>query len=123
MREIYRSEIIGHPYAAFGSNLAASEQEGTPFEPGANEAPREIHYEVHGKSFLRYMVRKIVGTLLEIGKGKMKPADIPAILEMKDRSRSGPTVGPEGFYLVSLEYPDPTASLAHERPHVGREIG
>ncbi|MFZ0037409.1 MAG: tRNA pseudouridine(38-40) synthase TruA [Candidatus Acidiferrales bacterium] len=123
MREIYRSEIISHPYAAFGSNLAASEQEGTPFEPGANEAPREIHYEVHGKSFLRYMVRKIVGTLLEIGKGKMKPADIPAILEMKDRSRSGPTVGPEGLYLVSLEYPDPTASLAHERRHVGREIG
>jgi tRNA pseudouridine38-40 synthase len=69
------------------------------------------------------MVRKIVGTLLEIGKGKLKPTDIAGIFEMKDRSRSGPTVGPEGLYLVSLEYPDPTASLAQERRHTGRKIG
>ncbi|HEY4741411.1 MAG TPA: tRNA pseudouridine(38-40) synthase TruA [Candidatus Acidoferrales bacterium] len=126
-REIYRSEIIGHFYAAFGTQLEASAEasaEGKKiFAAAPNEAPREIHYEVHGKSFLRYMVRKIVGTLLEVGKGKLKPADIPSIFEMKDRSRSGPTVGPEGLYLVSLEYPDPTASLAHERPHGRSEIG
>jgi len=122
-REIYRSEIIGHSYAAFGAQLEASAEGEKTFGVETNEPPREIHYEVHGKSFLRYMVRKIVGTLLEIGKGKLKPADIAAIFEMKDRSRSGSTVGPEGLYLVSLEYPDPTASLAQERRHMGREIG
>jgi tRNA pseudouridine38-40 synthase len=72
----------------------------------------EIAYVVRGQSFLRYMVRKIVGTLLEVGKGRLAPADIPLLFEARDRSRSGPTVPPEGLYLVSLEHPDPTDSLA-----------
>jgi tRNA pseudouridine38-40 synthase len=67
---------------------------------------------VRGKSFLRYMVRKIVGTLLEVGKGKLTPADIPRLLDARDRSLSGPTVQPQGLYLMSLEYPDPTNSWA-----------
>jgi tRNA pseudouridine38-40 synthase len=77
-------------------------------EPGRDE----IDYVVRGKSFLRYMVRKIVGTLIEVGKGRLAPNDIPQLFELRDRSRSGPTVPPEGLYLVSLEYPDPTDSLA-----------
>jgi tRNA pseudouridine38-40 synthase len=78
----------------------------------------ETAYVVRGQSFLRYMVRKIVGTLLEVGKGRLTPADIPKLLELRDRSRSGPTVPPEGLYLVSLEYPDPTDSLgAFSRRH------
>jgi tRNA pseudouridine38-40 synthase len=72
----------------------------------------EIHYVVHGRSFLRYMVRKIVGTLLEVGRGRLAPGDISQIFELRDRSRSGPTVPPEGLYLVALDYPDPTDSLA-----------
>ncbi len=76
------------------------------------QARDEIAYVVRGRSFLRYMVRKIVGTLIEVGKGRLAPADIPLIFEARDRSRSGPTVPPEGLYLVALEYPDPTDSLA-----------
>lgn len=72
----------------------------------------EIAYVVRGRSFLRYMVRKIVGTLIEVGKGHLSAADVLQIFEARDRSRSGPTVPPEGLYLVSLEYPDPTDSLA-----------
>jgi tRNA pseudouridine38-40 synthase len=75
-------------------------------------ASDEIVYIVRGKSFLRYMVRKIVGTLLEVGKGKLGPQQISEILEARDCSRSGPTVPPDGLYLVSIEYPDPTDSLA-----------
>jgi tRNA pseudouridine38-40 synthase len=75
-------------------------------------AREEIAYVVRGRSFLRYMVRKIVGTLIEVGKGRLAPADIPQLFEARDRSRSGPTAPPEGLYLVSLEYPDPTDSLA-----------
>jgi tRNA pseudouridine38-40 synthase len=58
------------------------------------------------------MVRKIVGTLIEVGKGKLASDDIPRLFELRDRSQSGPTVPPEGLYLVSLEFPDPTDSLA-----------
>jgi tRNA pseudouridine38-40 synthase len=74
-------------------------------------AADEIAYLVRGKSFLRYMVRKIVGTLLEVGKGKLTSEEIPQLFEARDRARSGPTVPPEGLYLVSIEYPDPTDSL------------
>lgn len=66
----------------------------------------ELVYVITGKSFLRYMVRKIVGTLLDVGRGKFKPEDIPRLFEMRDRSASGPTVPPAGLYLVALKYPE-----------------
>ena len=72
----------------------------------------ELAYVIRGQSFLRYMVRKIVGTLIEVGRGRLGVADISKLFELRDRSRSGPTVPPEGLYLVELEYPDPTDSLA-----------
>ncbi|HXX71881.1 MAG TPA: tRNA pseudouridine(38-40) synthase TruA [Candidatus Acidoferrum sp.] len=72
----------------------------------------EMSYLVRGRSFLRYMVRKMVGTLLEVGKGRLTPPDIAGLFTVRDRSRSGPTVPPEGLYLVALDYPDPTDSLA-----------
>jgi tRNA pseudouridine38-40 synthase len=66
--------------------------------------PEELVYVVRGKSFLRYMVRKIVGTLLDVGRGKLRAGDIPDLIAAKDRSRSGPTAPPQGLYLVSVEY-------------------
>ncbi len=66
-----------------------------------------LTYVVRGKSFLRYMVRKMVGTLLEVGRGRMQPGDIPRLFELRDRSQSGPTVPPQGLCLVSVEYPEP----------------
>ncbi|MFZ0821347.1 MAG: tRNA pseudouridine synthase A [Candidatus Acidiferrales bacterium] len=67
----------------------------------------ELLYVVRGRSFLRYMVRKIVGTLLDVGRGRLRPEDIPQLFELRDRSRSGPTAPPQGLYLVSVEYADP----------------
>jgi tRNA pseudouridine38-40 synthase len=67
----------------------------------------ELVYEVRGRSFLRYMVRKLVGTLIDVGKGKLTPADIPRLFELRDRSRSGPTVPPHGLWLVAVEYDEP----------------
>ncbi len=52
------------------------------------------------------MVRKIVGTLLDVGRGKLMPEDIPRLFELRDRSKSGPTVPPQGLYLVAVEYPE-----------------
>jgi tRNA pseudouridine38-40 synthase len=80
----------------------------------------EIAYVVRGRSFLRYMVRKIIGTLIEVGRGRIAPADIPQLFAARDRARSGPTVPPEGLYLVSLEFPDPTNSLAMSSRAIAR---
>lgn len=57
-----------------------------------------------GTGFLRYMVRNIVGTLIEIGEGKMKSEDIIEILKQEDRTKAGKTANPEGLYLKNVFY-------------------
>jgi tRNA pseudouridine38-40 synthase len=71
------------------------------------EDGQELWFTVHGRSFLRYMVRKMVGTLLEVGRGKLTPDDINKLYELKDRSKSGPTVPPQGLFMVSVDHPEP----------------
>ncbi len=61
-------------------------------------------YEVTGKGFLRYMVRNILGTLLEVGRGKLDPSDIPGILAARDRTKAGPTAPAQGLCLMNVEY-------------------
>jgi tRNA pseudouridine38-40 synthase len=64
----------------------------------------EITFTVHGKSFLRYMVRNMVGTLIDVGRGKIAADDIPAIFAAKDRRRAGQTAPAKGLTLVKVEY-------------------
>ncbi len=64
----------------------------------------EITFSVRGKSFLRYMVRNMVGTLIDVGKGKIKADEIPAIFAAKDRRRAGQTAPAKGLTLVRVEY-------------------
>ncbi len=63
-------------------------------------------YEVTGNGFLRYMVRNIVGTLLEVGRGKLDPRDMISILAARDRSQAGPTAPAQGLCLMDVEYED-----------------
>lgn len=57
-----------------------------------------------GTGFLRYQVRNMVGTLIEIGEGKRKSEDIIDILNEKDRKKAGKTAAPEGLYLKDVLY-------------------
>ncbi len=61
-------------------------------------------YEVTGSGFLHHMVRNIVGTLVEVGRGKLEPADITRILQAHDRTLAGPTAPAQGLCLVRVEY-------------------
>lgn len=65
---------------------------------------KEIIYTIEANGFLRYMVRTIVGTLLEIGKGKMAPGMIDEILREKKRSLAGPTAPAKGLCLMKVIY-------------------
>jgi tRNA pseudouridine38-40 synthase len=68
--------------------------------------PPNVAIWVEGAAFLKYMVRALVGTLLDVGRGR-RPADsIPALLERGDRGQAGMTVGPEGLHLVWVRYPE-----------------
>jgi tRNA pseudouridine38-40 synthase len=64
----------------------------------------ELVFTVHGRSFLRYMVRKMVGTLLHVGQGKLAPEDIDRLFKLRDRSKSGPTVPAQGLIMISAEH-------------------
>jgi tRNA pseudouridine38-40 synthase len=61
-------------------------------------------YEVSGNGFLHHMVRNMVGTLLEVGRGKLEPSDIIRILKARDRAVAGPTAPAQGLCLVRVEY-------------------
>lgn len=63
-----------------------------------------IYFTFHGTGFLQNMVRILVGTLLEVGAGRMTPEDIPNILEAKDRKVAGPTAPAKGLCLVKVDY-------------------
>jgi tRNA pseudouridine38-40 synthase len=66
--------------------------------------PEEFSYTIRGNGFLHHMVRNLVGTFLQVGKGSLKAKDVPAILAAKNRSAAGPTAPACGLYLVSVEY-------------------
>jgi tRNA pseudouridine38-40 synthase len=57
------------------------------------------------------MVRKLAGTLIDVGRGRLSCADIPELFALRDRTRSGPTLPPQGLFLISVEYLDPAETL------------
>lgn len=77
---------------------------------------QEVVYTVRGRAFLRHMVRKMLGTLIDIGKGRLQPEDIPRILAARARAQAGPTAPPEGLYLVEVEYPETLSSVSSATP-------
>ncbi len=64
-----------------------------------------IFLNFEGNGFLKYMVRNIVGTLVQVGLEQIKASNIKRILESKDRCKAGPTAEPQGLCLVKVEYP------------------
>ena len=63
-----------------------------------------IYIELTGNGFLYNMVRIIVGTLVDVGIGKIQPEDVKKIIESKDRKQAGKTLPPNGLYLVKVDY-------------------
>lgn len=61
-------------------------------------------YTVEATAFLRHMVRNIVGTLIEVGKGERSPAAFADLLSAQDRTQAGPTAPPHGLFLVEVKY-------------------
>ncbi len=70
-----------------------------------------LRYRVVGSGFLHHMVRNIVGTLVEVGRGQMEAGAIPGIFSARDRSVAGPTAPAQGLFLVSVEYPTEAAEF------------
>lgn len=63
-----------------------------------------VIFTFHGTGFLQNMVRIMVGTLLEVGRGYWPPEQVQTILESRDRKQAGPTAPPEGLCLMKVDY-------------------
>jgi len=61
-------------------------------------------YSISGSGFLHHMVRNLVGTFADVGRGALVAQDIPAILAKKDRSAAGPTAPASGLFLRHVDY-------------------
>jgi tRNA pseudouridine38-40 synthase len=115
MRNAAARFVGSHDFAAFAASTGSEEDDrerSTVREIYATELVRsadneELVFTVRGRSFLRYMVRKMVGTLLDVGRGRLTPDDIDRLFEIRDRSKSGPTAPPQGLWMISVEHDEP----------------
>lgn len=70
----------------------------------AGSADQLLTIRVKGNGFLYNMVRIIAGTLVEVGRGHIKPEEVAGIIAAKDRAKAGPTAPARGLRLVEIEY-------------------
>jgi tRNA pseudouridine38-40 synthase len=74
------------------------------WERQRGEAGELLVYRVRGNGFLHHMVRNLVGTLVDVGRGRLKAGDIPGILAARARTAAGPTAPARALFLHSVEY-------------------
>jgi len=101
--------LVGtHDFASFqaaGSAVTGTVRTLRRLEVGGR-AGDEVHVEAEGDGFLRHMVRNLVGTLLEVGRGRRPPESLAKLLEARDRREAGPTAPARGLTLVRVLYED-----------------
>jgi tRNA pseudouridine38-40 synthase len=98
--------IVGtHDFAAFQSiGSPTRDSVRTVTHSTIAEAGGHLTYEISGDGFLRHMVRAIVGTLVEIGRGFREPESMASVLRGSARGNAGPTAPPHGLFLVRVDY-------------------
>ncbi|HVP28582.1 MAG TPA: tRNA pseudouridine(38-40) synthase TruA [Myxococcota bacterium] len=127
MREAARGLVGRHDFASFQTRAAewraeageagrerSTERTLTRLEL-RGEAGGELHLEVEGNGFLRHMVRTIVGTLVEVGRGRRSPRSLADVLAARSRLAAGPTAPALGLTLVRVGYAPPAGGGAAER--------
>lgn len=94
-----------HDFKGFkASGTSSKSSVRTIYKANIIEDGERIKIELTGNGFLYNMVRIISGTLVDVGLGKIKAEEIPAIIESKDRKKAGKTLPPYALYLVRVEY-------------------
>jgi tRNA pseudouridine38-40 synthase len=75
------------------------------WEQRQTDAADLLVYRVRGRGFLHHMVRNLVGTMLDVGRGHLALEELPRILAARNRSAAGPTAPARGLFLHSVEFP------------------
>lgn len=106
MREAMGYLLGTHDFTSFCGNLDEVNKERTIYKAELLDDEGELTFIFVGNGFLRYMIRIMVGTMIQVGEGRKLPNDIKHILSMKDRRLAGHTAKPQGLYLHRVEYPE-----------------
>ncbi|WP_074035367.1 tRNA pseudouridine(38-40) synthase TruA [Exiguobacterium profundum] len=105
MRQAMERLIGTHDFTSFSVTKAEVEDRvRTIYEAEVLEMGDEIIFRFVGSGFLYNQVRIMVGTVIEVGRGKYQPGDITQMLEAKDRRVAGITAPPHGLYLWNVNY-------------------
>ena len=105
MAEAARMIIGTHDFSAFRAGTCTAKTPVRTIDEAAWRTERDVWYfEIAGNAFLQHMVRILVGTFLEVGRGKRAPVDVAAVLASRDRRRAGKTAPPQGLCLVHVQY-------------------
>jgi tRNA pseudouridine38-40 synthase len=105
MDEATKQFIGVHDFTSFSATSAeVKSRVREVFDAEWHRTPSDWVFRIRASGFIRYMVRTIVGTLIEVGKGQIDPASIDAILEARDRQKGGPSAPSKGLHLISVEY-------------------
>jgi tRNA pseudouridine38-40 synthase len=106
MKKATQSLVGEHDFSSFRSV-------GTPTQTAVRRVIRAewkrgrdglIRFEIEANGFLKQMVRSIIGTLVEIGKGRMKASDFRQIMNSMERKNAGPTAPAQGLFLKEVKY-------------------
>jgi tRNA pseudouridine38-40 synthase len=100
------AEVVGeHDFTSFCKNNAeVNHHRCTVHRSFWDQTPGTLTYEICANRFLHGMVRALVGTMVDIGRGFTPYADFAAILEAKDRRRAGLAAPPQGLFLEEVTY-------------------
>ncbi len=104
MQRALRHTLGEHDFAAFGQPTVGESTTRRMLRAEVFTAGPQIAIELEANGFLYRMVRRIVGTLILIGRGELAEADFVAILESADPQRAGPAVAPNGLCLTRVNY-------------------
>lgn len=98
--------LIGeHDFSSFqGSDSVEHNPRRTIFQSTVRKENDFLLYDVEARSFLRHMVRNIVGTLVDVGRGALSIEDFARIFAACDRTRAGLNAPPQGLFLVEVKY-------------------
>lgn len=97
-----------HDFASFrGQGCTAKTTVRTIFRAELKEEVTSLWFVgITGNGFLRHMVRNLVGTIVDVGRGKIPPERMRELLSLRERTEAGPTAPARGLFLWSVSYPD-----------------
>lgn len=98
--------LVGdHDFSSFqGTDSVEHNPRRTVFYSAVCQDKDFLVYDIEARSFLRHMVRNIVGTLVDVGRGAVSIADFALILAARDRTRAGLNAPPQGLFLMEVKY-------------------